>query len=400
MSDNINDINQLIEEIETECKIISLENEIRHKKYYSLKLKQRRKREFIDKLVARTVLGVSGVLVTLITFLYFATFSLKDKEKNEENLFANRGVIASEEEVDLICSSLEKELGISIPEEEQDDYLLLHAIKENKYLSESDKELFYQFADIFEENPYLNKEEVYCSLLNVDVSRKLKPFYIDDDTAGIHSSNYETIGIFDEEEQDVIMHEGVHTIFSSGQEDTLLRFFDEGMTELLSKEYYTKDPFVVDRYFYEVTLVKMLCEIVGSDLVLQSYTTGNMKIIYSELANYGGKDFEYAKNALLTISKDIDFVCEEDGNLSLKEDTRESLLFLDQCAANKTEMEDDYYFSSYLENKVLFWCMFSDVNNKALSARLNYYGYPNKAYFCEDLLTTGENKVMLKKQNK
>lgn len=400
MSDNIEEINELIKEIEQERLQITIENQLRKKHLYQQKRYQLRKKRKINQIMYRLVSGGLKVPIIYLAFLIISNTShywdlIKDIK--DDNLFDKQMRIIKEEEAEDIIITLAKELDAVITPTDVDNYLLLNAIRENSCLAEEDKQIFYQFIDLFEENPYMDKEATYTSLLNVNVIREERPEDIDEDIAGLYYLNDYRIEIFEEEEQDVICHEGVHCAFSTDENSTIPRFLKEGVTELLTKEYYTKDPYYIDRYPYEIAFVKILCELVSPEKVLQTFTTGNMDIVYSGLSRYHGGTKQEAATAIKCISKILDIVDETDKGVTLSEEHKKTIDYFNQCMTNKKENEAEFLSLDYFYNLELFNSVFSNNPQEAYNNTLNYYGIIDKAYFSKDLKETGKNKVMIKK---
>ena len=102
-------------------------------------------------------------------------------------------------------------------------------------LNDNDKVIFYRFIDIIKDNPYIDREEAYHSLRNVEVSRKCRHYMYDKSIQGVYSHELENIGIFEEDKENLILiHEGIHCIFCNEKTNDLPKYFKEGMTELLN----------------------------------------------------------------------------------------------------------------------------------------------------------------------
>lgn len=396
MSDNIEEVNKLIKEIEQERLQICIENQLKQRWQYQQKQHQLRKKRKRNQMIYQLVSGGLKVPIIYLAFLLISNTSHYWDLIKDDNLFDKQMRTIKEEEAEDIVTTLAKELNVVIPPTNVDNYLLLNAIRENNNLTEDDKQIFYQFIDLFEENPYMDKEATYTSLLNVNVIREERPEDIDEDVAGCYYLDDYRIEIFEEEEQDVICHEGVHCAFSTDENSTIPRFLKEGVTELQSKEYYTKDPYYIDRYPYEIAFVKVLCELVSPEKVLQTYTTGNMDIAYSELSRYHGGTKKEAATAIKCISEALDKVDETDKGVTLSKEHEEAIDYFNQCMTNKKENVAEFLSLDYFYNLELFNSIFSDKPLETYKNTLSYYGIIDKAYFSKDLKETGKNKVMLK----
>ena len=56
-------------------------------------------------------------------------------------------------------------------------------------------------------------------------------------------------------------------------------FLSEGVTSLICSEY----DLTPDAYFRQAVVVRMLCEIIGSDIVMESFLQSDFKLIEDEL---------------------------------------------------------------------------------------------------------------------
>lgn len=145
--------------------------------------------------------------------MIFGMFNLKERDLREENIYSGNGLIISEDEVCNMISNIEEELGITIDGEDYDSYCLLNAILENENLTDNEKNVFCRAQKIIKDNPYINKEAAYKSLLNVDVSYKKRPFSLNNNTEGAYYPDYESIGVFVKDpDYRVLLHEVIHCI--------------------------------------------------------------------------------------------------------------------------------------------------------------------------------------------
>lgn len=330
-----------------------------------------------------------GILISILGIIYMQSLYLpKAREMNTDNLFSDGEVIVSSEEVNDICSLLESEFGFDL-DEENDNSLLINAIYCNEYLTDSEKEYCCKFLDLFNDNPYLDKERVYHSLLNLDISYKRRPFTYKDNVEGVYVDKYKSIGVFvDDEDKHVVSHELVHCICAN--DGSLPKFFSEGMTELLTNEYFAKNPFIeLDNYPFEVYTVKMLCDVAGSSAMLEAYTTGDMRPVYESLASYYGT-VEDAKT-MINIFEDLFMVYrgEKDDLAYSNEDlTNKAYFYLNEVALAKYGEENepmnfDRMCFFYHEIMTLNVCNGKPID--ALRADLEEYGIYFKPYFSSKL---------------
>ncbi len=358
---NIEEINSLIEEIEKDKVKAALERKKREK------IRRRKEKERNQKIAwyqISSFLGFSFFSIVCSIFLL-----IKNYEENK-NVFSNREVVIDADKVDDICDDLEEELGISIPEEENEDYLVLSAIQKNSHLSKEEKEDCYGIIPIIEDNPYLNKENAYQSLKELCIKHMNRPKGTENEVLGEYLFFDYQINIYDEDiKKTTFFHELTHCIY--GSMDHLInlpRFLKEGMTELLTCEYFFEDTYYKpSTYFGEVLATKMLCEVVGENTVLESFSTGNMNPIYQRLATLSNSTTKEAKE---NIDK-LDDLLDKRFNTPQKNhdiwyDFIDVSVYFDKCIKKNFEFYnyyvyylDDYFLHDYIDiweisNKVYF----------------------------------------------
>lgn len=293
-------------------------------------------------------------------------------------------IIIDENELEEICGIIEKELGVTIVNEEKDEYLLLDAIKKNKNLTSSQKEFCYQYIDLFIDNQYLDKKEVYHSLLNVEVTYTNRPKNVDSRVKGRYDYFSKEIEIYETDENNsYLAHELIHCI--SCDNNKLPRFFDEGMTELLSNEYFSKTPFYeLTVYPYHTVIIKMLCEATSPDTVLKAYTYGDMNYIIDEMTKYIGdrKEVENSINVLSTILNDN--LYGKTISYTKEEIEKECISKIRRCVNYKVNNENMSGFSYYY-NERLFSNIYEKNSYSGLNDDISFMGYDEKAYFSNKL---------------
>lgn len=288
MNDNLEEIYQLIEEIENDIKQGEIEKEERIKKYYQNKIKNKRFKE-VRYFLSLFLFGFN----TSLFFHYLSSSSIPNTSKN---YFSANKVIASNEDVAEAINNLEEIFREEIPLKKQNAYLVLDSIVQNQNLNKQEKDIAYDLLPIIEENPYLNKETAYRNLLNLDIKFAAeRPEYYKKTTAGDYSYYKHKINIYydyeteTEEDFDILRHELIHCIYINSYTENLPRSFKEGMTELLTNEYYSNKPYEeIVSYPFLVLYVKTLCEITSPDTVLKAFSYGDMNIIYEAMSNIKG----------------------------------------------------------------------------------------------------------------
>lgn len=348
----------------------------------------------------RVASAITAFLFVLNAYMVFGTYNPKERDFSEENIYAGNELVVSDDDVDKMISGIEEELGVKIADEDYDTYCLLNAILENENLSDEEKEVFYRVDKVIKDNPYINKEAAYKSLLNVDVSYKKRPLVFDKTTEGVYSSEYESIGIFVKDpEYRVLLHEIIHCIFDNEKTAFLPQYFKEGMTELLANEYFSDNPFLeAVNYPFEISVIKMLCEVSSPDAVLEAYSTGNMSVIAKEIAKIS-HDFDGAMEALDNVDT---LMRQHNEEVPVEEmvDTNTLLngfipLFRAVVEA-KYEVED-HARVSYFYNEILMANILDEKPYDKYVDDIVEFGLDNKAYFSSELKEKIVNNGQIKK---
>ena len=333
---------------------------------------------------------VSGLMavISICSMLYIKSLYLpEDRQFDMDNMFLGSDVCVSDARVKSVMKEL-CELGYAV-EYDNMNYLLLNAIHCNENLTDDEKDFCCGFIDMFNDNPYLDKERVYHSLLNLDISYKNRPYIYDDSVEGVYIDKFKSIGIFvDDPDKAVLGHEVIHCICAN--DGCLPTFFVEGMTELLANEYFSESPFIeFKNYPFEIYAVKMLCDTAGSDVVLKAYTTGDMNLVYEALASYSGT-VDDAKKAIGIFEKLFLFLDGKSENLNFNNDemTNDLFFYLNNVAnAKYGDNTEEFNFdrSSYYYNQILFLNIFDSKSKDAISADLEELGVFCKPYFSSKL---------------
>lgn len=331
------------------------------------------------------ILGIASFLFVLSGIYLNSLYVPEDRVFDSSNLFSNNSVIVDSSTAESICCSLEDEFDIEL-DYENDNSLLLNAIYCNKNLSDDEKAFCIKYLELFDDNPYLDKDRVYHSLLNLDISNKNRPPYYDKNVEGVYIDDLKSIGIFVDDEDDTVKaHELIHCICANDGE--LPRFFREGVTELLTNEYFTENHFLeLDNYPFEVIAVKMLCDATSSDTVLKAFTLGDMSYIYESLASSYGS-VEDAKKVISILDESFSFRNnEEEGEFKYTvEDITNSLFsYLNGVVFNKYE-EGSAERASFFYNEILLLNLFEGKPLTSLMDDLEEYGVLCNVYFSSKL---------------
>lgn len=355
----------------------------------------------MDKTSKIIISVTSSVIALLIGFnTYFSIFYYKPSKRknNKYNLYSGNDLVIFNEELAKIKKELEEELKITIIDEEIDEYALLDAINKNDTFKHDNKDYYlHTICELIKDNPYLNKEEVYSRLLNVEIIYKKRPFYVDKYVDGqYYNAPYNSIGIFKEyPAYHETLHEIIHCIYDN---NNLPRFFVEGMTELLNNEYLKKDnPFDgINSYPFEVVAVKMLCEVTSPNTVLKAFTLNDIDYIIEEMAkmaNYGINKKD-ASNALKIMGKVLDAYANDEKSEYLFPDVIRNCISVFQSCIDTKNKDNISKSMSYYYNEMLFYnCLFKDKAVENYNRDLKRYGYDNKVYFSTYLKKCIENNI-------
>lgn len=256
---------------------------------------------------------------------------------------------------------------------------LEEVIEENEMLTEIEKDLILRMENLIKENPYLDLNKVYQSLKNVQIIKIEDSKEKNRQTLGMYSYSQNQIKIIeDNENHDILIHELIHCIYTNKKNQKLPSYFTEGMTELLANEYFSENPYIEEEnYPFEITMVKMFCEMIGPEKVLETYTTGNGRIIFNELSRVmtEEKTEEFLKNVNQMFQQ---YKSGTKGDSTLN---KQVLAYLDAYYQNKSTMNDDIY----LYNRSIIELLSSErpnVNYRLYILENNYY---RKAYFSKKL---------------
>ena len=296
---------------------------------------------------------------------------------NVDNIFNNKGLKISEEEAEQLFTILEEETGKDNLDNER-DLVLLGAI-DNPNLTDEEKETIFKLIDLIEEMPYIDKKMAYANLKELEVTYNNK---IVNNNLGIYDYKGNKIIInLDFDEKDVLLHELIHSLFVNEDTYHIPKYFREGVTELLEDEYFSKEPYWESTsYPYEIAMVKILCDMVGSDTVLKAYATGDMKLIENELAIYMGKD--KAKTYMKNVKDMFDYF--ETVNTTTMEYMSTFLEDTNEYFAKKYPFSNEAKESYEYNKELLIKLVYSDPGTE-YGNYLQDYGYYIKPYFSKKL---------------
>ena len=349
--------------------------------------KKRIKRRKINRLKRK--MKVAFLKTLLVGLIGTGTVAAADVvvKRLDTNIYYDNSLKIEDGDISEICSELSDAMSLSIGMDEADDLLLFKAIMDNKNLSDEQKSFFYEYSDLIMDNPYLNREQVYDDFLKLNISYCERPGNLDESVEGTYNHFIKRISVYEDDiNYDVLRHEGIHAIFSNNNTDDLPTFFIEGMTELLSNEYFSSDPFYeYNHYPYAIASVKMLCESVGSDVVLESFTKGDINLIINKLGETIGRD--NATTAIDILSNTFDY---NQGNDVLKyssESIKTNYDLLESCISDRDISSTDKIISrsNFNYNRELVNCCYSGNCNESFKSFTNVYGVEKCVYFSSKL---------------
>ena len=293
----------------------------------------------------------------------------------------NNKLTITEEDKDKLYSLLEEETELEITDD-NDNILVLSGVVDNPNLSESEKETIYKLVDVIKENPYLDKRSAYENLKNLDIVYTTKDKDDKSTYTGIYYRNENKIEVFNEEDKnDILIHELIHCLFTNNNTYKLPEYLVEGVTELLVDEYYSDNPYIeINSYPYQIAATKILCDMVGSNKVLEAYTTGNMGLIEDSLnKTMDKKETKKFLNNMDTMFKEYN----KEGKSSLE--PMSEFLEYANTYMDKKYPDGSEVLNSYEYNKEMLILMKNEQPDIEYMFYVNINGYYIKPYFSKKL---------------
>lgn len=321
------------------------------------------------------------VMFILCTFMY----SKGDKNPRGNNVAPyNFSTINYDNLDENTLNILSEELNVDINEDNKDEISLFNAIYNNKNLNEEQKNTFYGYYSLVEDIVNLDKNKAYDSFSRVSVNYVERDENVSSNVLGDYDYSTGKINIYTTDtDNSILQHEGIHCLFSSYNNISLPRAFQEGMTELITNEYYSADPFY-EGYTYplEVSYVKMLCELVGTDKVIDAYVTGNYSLIYREMDKYNSGS-EMSNYKILDIYEDAYNNIDHIGDSRYSNEDRAKAYNLIEEVYNKRNGTSNNKDFKYLHE--LSAAGFEENATEFFSNYIFYYGLLEKAYISSSL---------------
>ena len=279
---NIEEIYKLIEELEKT-----------NKEYKNIVDKRKEKRQKKELLIKRLKRTRRTLILSTLLYLLTSSYYKQTINNRKNNLYTENTLKIENQEKEIIKKKIEDYYQIELL---SNDYYLLNSILENNNLTEEEKKITGDLLiNIIEDNIYIKKESTYNSLRNLDIYHRKRLFFEKENIIGryiykILPYYINKIIIYKEDKGETLIHELIHAILMNEKNMYFPKFITEGMTELLTNEYYKKSPCIeLNCYQYEIIAIKLLCEITSPNTVYQSFTTGNINILYDAIKKVNPK---------------------------------------------------------------------------------------------------------------
>lgn len=247
--------------------------------------------------------NLSKLLLTMLLSTSLISMGINYKELFDNNIYdEDDNLVIDEDEYNKMLDELSIILDKDLTEDDL-NYLLLYSVFSNNNLSDIEKDKIYNLITMIEDNPYIDKDVAYRDLSNLKIIYTNRGFDTEEDVIGRYNCNKDIIEIYeDNSNEDVLYHELIHCVYSNENTMNLPSFLVEGTTEILEKEYFSKDIYLEeDCYIYEVVLVKILCELTSPDCVLKAYSTGDINCISNEICKYSDFDLNEINKMLYSM---------------------------------------------------------------------------------------------------
>ena len=327
----------------------------------------------------------SSLISSLVTF---GSVKFVLQKGYSDNIYNNNKIKITEEEMEELFELLEEESGQENINDERD--LGLIAAIDNPNLTDSERNVIFKLIDLIEEMPYINKEAAYANLKNLEILHVSED---KDSTLGQYNYLNNKIYIYEKDpDNDILKHELIHSLFINEETISLPEYFREGVTELLVNEYFSDSPYWENTsYPYEIAMVKILCDMVGSDLILETYTTGNMKLIEEELSKWMGN--KETKTYLKCINH---MFSQFEDNKAADLDDMSYFLEYSNNYFSKKYPESNEVHNSYEYNKELIILMKNSSGYLDYAYYLTENGYYVKPYFSKELIEKDKKHLQKK----
>ena len=209
-------------------------------------------------------------------------------------------------------------------------------------------EMMYQLINDFSE--YLVSENLLNTIETLEIVKENDSVFDNENILGYYQKYNNKIVVSPEvdgyAEESVIYHELIHYLSQSGfsiNNDIYGGYIgsgiDEGMTQMLTNEYFMSD----NTYALNVCYVQALTELVGKEVMLESYFKNDLDILVDELSNYMSEDDAYSmiKNVDISVTNHQAYVQNRD---------EEDLINMENAAQAFWDVYEDAYYHKFSIN--------------------------------------------------
>lgn len=254
----------------------------------------------LSKKSKTTIILYLAYLVLLLGSKAFTSFKLNKTIDNTGKVLDYYDDRSSLDEYDLdqLLKGIEKDslkltgddkfdINTITTEEEQDNYLLLNAVKDNPNANKQEKEVMYNYIDFINDNPYLDYEKVYYNLVSLDFDRTYFPFskgHKNDDGTYTSAIYYDdTIYYYTNPTESTIINQVAYAIFDT---KTFPTAYEKGFAEIIENEYFTTEEDVYySTYDKNVAVTKITMDLIGKDKFLEAVSKDDISLIKDTLIN-------------------------------------------------------------------------------------------------------------------
>ena len=178
----------------------------------------------------------------------------------------------------------------NLSDEEKKAYTLYYSLITNDNFTDKEKHDLRVYINYVKDNKYYDYEKMYDKLLNIVIKRDVN--FVEEYPQIENSVYFQGTADYDKnmislgkgkDGEDSLLHELCHM-----DNNTLPKWYEEGMTDLISEEYGCKG---TTSYNFQKNVIRLLCEIIGKDkgtnILFKTKATGDFNILKDELLNSG-----------------------------------------------------------------------------------------------------------------
>jgi len=316
---------------------------------------------------------------------------------DRHNIYDDNNLKLSDEEKEELINQIINEYEIDENSYNENDILLLNALILNSNLTDSQKEVAAKIINIARDNKYLDFDLAYERLYNLITVNKDRPIYLDKYVTGRYITLFDKIELYNDDlSNDTFTHELVHSIYMN-IDSNLPNFFMEGTTELISNEYFNENPYIeTSSYKYEICAVKALCEVVGSNTVLEAFTKNDINILLDKLTliNNDSTKSENIINGFKVLFNNENYtsnqVSEINRCFSSLWETFDNAIYLDYDKDNRDR------YNAFCYNLELLSTKFSNNSYEDYNNYIEENGACERLYFNKESNTKDSNKIKTK----